>query len=102
MPKKFKMIDEDFICESCGKTVHKLEYTARDHCPFCLVSKHIDINPGDRLETCHGKLIPINVEKFKGDNLKIVYKCEKCNQIRKNIVAKDDDFDEILKIMANH
>ena len=30
------MIDEKFICENCGKNVEKLNYTARDHCPFCL------------------------------------------------------------------
>ena len=44
--KRFKMIDEDFICENCNKIVSKLNYTARDHCPFCLYSKHIDNFPG--------------------------------------------------------
>ena len=44
--KKFNMIDESFICENCGKKVTKLGYTARDHCPYCLYSKHLDINPG--------------------------------------------------------
>ena len=46
--KKFNMIDEEFICENCLNKVQKLGYTARDHCPFCLYSKHVDINPGDR------------------------------------------------------
>ena len=50
--KKFKMIDEKFICENCGYEVDKLNYTARDHCPNCLWSKHVDINPGDRLNDC--------------------------------------------------
>ena len=35
------MIDEEFICENCHKHVEKLNYTARDHCPFCLYSKHV-------------------------------------------------------------
>ena len=63
--KKFNMIDENFICENCGKNVSKLGYTARDHCPYCLYSKHLDINPGDRENTCHGLMKPIGIEKFK-------------------------------------
>ena len=63
--KKFNMIDENFICENCSNKVEKLNYSARDHCPFCLYSKHVDINPGDRLNPCHGLLVPIGVEKFK-------------------------------------
>ena len=55
MKKKFFEIDEEFICENCGKHVPKLGYTCRNHCPYCLHSKHVDINPGDRAETCHGK-----------------------------------------------
>ncbi len=97
--KKFKMIDEDFICEVCGKKVTKLGYTARDHCPYCLSSKHVDINPGDRACLCKGILEPIDIEKGKKDTYKIIYKCKKCGEIRKNIVANDDDFDMILNIM---
>lgn len=96
--KKFTMIDENFICEKCGKEVKKLGYTARDHCNFCLCSKHVDINPGDREESCKGILIPIGIEKSKNDNYKIVYKCEKCGAIRKNIMAKDDNYDKVLEI----
>lgn len=56
------MIDEDFICEVCKKEVKSLGYTARDHCPYCLSSKHVDINPGDRKCTCNGILKPIAIE----------------------------------------
>jgi DNA-directed RNA polymerase subunit RPC12/RpoP len=98
---KFTMIDEDFICEVCGKEVNKLGYTARDHCPYCLSSKHVDINPGDRLCDCKGILKPIEIEKGKKDTYKIVYKCLKCGMIKRNIAAKDDDFDKILEIMSN-
>lgn len=97
MLKKFTMIDEEFICEYCGQKVNKLGYTARDHCPFCLASKHVDINPGDRSETCQGKLVPIDIEKHK-NTYKIIYQCEKCHKIRKNIMALDDDFDKLLEI----
>ena len=94
------MIDEEFYCEVCGKLVTKLEYTARDHCPFCLSSKHLDINPGDRNADCGGMLIPIDIEKSKKDTLKIVYKCESCGIIKKNKSSSDDNFDLILEIMS--
>lgn len=96
--KRFTMIDEEFICENCGRKVSKLNYTARDHCPFCLYSKHVDILPGDRSNTCQGLLKPIDIEKFK-DTYKIIYQCEKCHQQHKNIIATDDNYDEILEIM---
>lgn len=95
--KKFNMIDEEFICQNCNKTVKPLIYSARDHCPYCLCSKHVDINPGDRNNSCQGLLKPIGIEKFK-DTYKIIYKCEKCLQEHKNIMAKDDDMNEIIKI----
>jgi len=97
--KRFKEIDESFICEVCGEKVEKLVYSSRDHCNHCLSSKHVDINPGDREETCHGILEPIGIEKAKKDTYKIVYKCKKCGAIRRNIMADDDNFEEVLRIM---
>lgn len=95
--KKFTMRDENFICENCGKSVEKLDYTARDHCPYCLYSKHVDNNPGDRLNTCHGLLKPIEIEKFK-NTYKIIYICEKCKKKHKNIMATDDNMDLIIDL----
>lgn len=91
------MIDEEFICENCNEKVLPLKYTARDHCPICLCSKHVDIMPGDRSNTCKGLLRPIGIEKFK-DTYKIIYKCEKCNKLHKNIMANDDNMDLIIKL----
>ena len=98
---KFKMIDENFKCEVCGTKVLKLGYTARDHCPNCLCSKHVDINPGDRACSCHGILKPIAIELAKKDKCKIVYACSKCGMIKRNIAAHDDNYDKILEIMSN-
>ena len=95
--KNFKKNDNGFICENCLMQVEKLGYTSRDHCPYCLYSKHVDINPGDRLNKCHGLLVPIDVEKFK-DTYKIIYKCNKCGQTHKNIMANDDSLDKIIEI----
>lgn len=99
MKKRFTVIDEKFVCDVCHKDVDKLNYTSRDHCPFCLSSKHVDIFPGDRKEECKGTLKPVAVEKHK-NTYKIVYKCLKCGKIRKNIMANDDNFDLIIQIMS--
>ena len=95
--KKFNMLDENFKCENCGYEVSKLNYSARDHCPNCLYSKHVDIMPGDRNNTCQGLMCPISIEKYK-DTYKIIYKCLKCGEINKNIMASDDNYDIIVKL----
>lgn len=95
--KKFNMIDEEFICENCGSKVEKLNYSARDHCPSCLYSKHVDILPGDRKNECCGLLKPIGIEKYK-NTFKIIYQCCKCHQIHKNIMANDDNMEKIIEL----
>lgn len=94
--KRFNELDEEFICEKCGQKVEKLNYSSRDHCNYCLYSKHVDINPGDRLNKCQGLLKPIGIEKYK-DTFKIIYICEKCKKKHKNIMARDDDMDKIIE-----
>lgn len=95
--KAFHEIDESFICENCDFRVDRLGYSCRDHCPNCLYSKHVDNNPGDRKNLCHGLLEPIGIEKFK-DSFKIIYKCKKCGNIHKNIMAKDDNINKIITL----
>lgn len=102
MNKLFTQIDEEFICENCGKEVEKLGYSCRNHCPSCLHSKHVDKNPGDREENCHGMLEPIGLETDSKKGYIIIFKCKKCGAIRRNKVAKDDDMDEIIKLSAKH
>lgn len=100
MLSKFTKIDEEFICENCGAKVSKLGYSCRNHCPVCLYSKHVDINPGDRAETCHGMLEPIKVEIDSKKGYIIIYKCKKCGKIRKNKAAEDDNIDLIIKLTS--
>ena len=95
--KRFNMIDDDFVCEHCHNKVTKLGYTARDHCNYCLYSKHVDVLPGDRNNDCHGLLKPIGIEKYR-DTYKIIYQCEKCKQLHKNIMATDDNMDLIINL----
>ena len=102
MGKKFTKIDEEFVWEHCGKKVEKLGYTCRNHCNYCLYSKHVDINPGDREETCHGMLKPIQVILDSKKGYVIIYKCEKCGAIRKNKAAIDDNMDLIIKLTVGN
>lgn len=98
--KKFNMLDEEFLCEYCHREVKKLNYTARDHCPYCLYSKHVDINPGDRANDCMGLLIPIGIEKYK-NTYKIIYKCSKCHTIHKNVMSNDDNYNLIIELSSH-
>lgn len=96
--KQFTKRDESFICENCGKEVNKLGYTSRDHCPYCLCSKHVDVTPGDRANTCKGILKPIQVLPDSKKGYIIVYKCNKCGEIHRNKAAEDDDIDLLIKL----
>lgn len=96
----FTEIDEGFICEKCGKKVEKLGYSCRDHCPYCLYSKHVDINPGDRQEECQGQLKPVSLEIDSKKGYVIIYKCKKCGKIRKNKAAKDDNMDLLIELSS--
>lgn len=96
--KTFEKNDNEFVCRVCGKNVPTLIYSSRDHCTKCLCSIHIDINPGDRANTCLGTLVPIDVETKKKGYI-INYKCQKCGQIHNNKTAEDDSFKTILKVM---
>lgn len=102
MAGNFTEIDEEFTCENCGRKVKKLGYSCRNHCPYCLYSKHVDNMPGDRQEECHGKLKPVGVELDSKKGYVIIFKCEKCGKIRKNKAAKDDNMDRIIKLSAEH
>ena len=102
MNSLFTEIDEEFICENCGKKVPKLGYSCRNHCNNCLCSKHVDKNPGDREEKCHGLLEPIGVEISHKKGYVIIHKCKKCGAIRKNKAAEDDNIDLIIKLSVNN
>ena len=97
---KFTEIDEEFVCENCGKKVSKLGYSCTNHCLFCLHSKHLDINPGDRLDDCHGILEPVSVELSGKKGYVIIFKCKKCGAIRKNKSATDDNMDLIIQLSS--
>jgi len=93
--KKFQQRKEDFICENCGNIVTGNGYT--NHCPNCLFSKHVDINPGDRLATCRGIMEPVNFE-VKGSSYVIIQLCRKCGFERKNKFSDGDNINVLLNL----
>ena len=100
MPRNFIEIDENFICDNCGKQVPKLGYSCRNHCPYCLHSKHVDKNPGDRQEQCQGDLKPVRLEIDSKKGYVIIFRCRKCGAIRKNKAAKDDNMDLMIDLSS--
>ena len=87
--KLFKKNDSPFICEHCGKEVEPLGYSSRNHCPFCLWSKHLDINPGDRANDCGGLMEPIRVEPDPKKGYVIIHRCQRCGEIHRNRAANE-------------
>lgn len=95
MEPKFQRRIEDFTCEHCGAQVTGNGFT--NHCPKCLWSKHVDIQPGDRAETCQGMMQPVGVVR-KGDGYRILFRCTTCGEERWNKSAPEDDFEVLLRI----
>jgi hypothetical protein len=95
MVKKFQKRKEDFDCEKCKEHVEGSGYT--NHCPKCLWSKHVDINPGDRASDCGSGMEPVSIEK-EGDEYILSHKCISCGHIKRNKMSKDDNFEVATKI----
>ena len=93
--KIFQRKKENFVCENCGTEVMGNGYT--NHCPKCLYSKHVDINPGDRAEKCGGLMVPIDIEIKNGQYI-IIHRCQKCGITRRNKACENDDFEAILAL----
>lgn len=97
--RQFEKNDKSFICVWCGRFVPELKYSSRDHCTNCLASLHVDINPGDRMNTCGGILFPQDVTVSGKKGYIIQYKCSKCGKLHNNKSAEDDNYSTILKVM---
>ena len=86
---------EDFVCEHCDMRVAGNGYT--NHCPRCLWSKHVDINPGDRAAACGGLMEPVAVEGTT-DSYVLVHRCGLCGEIRRNRADKHDDMGALISV----
>lgn len=103
--KRFTKNDNGFLCEKCKKEVKPLGFTSRNHCPFCLVSKHLDNLPGDRSADCGGMMEPIKVETDPKRGFVIVHRCTKCGHIGRNKAVPDakvqpDNMDLLIRLTA--
>ena len=102
----------EFRCCNCGQWVSFSEFMGtehRNHCSFCLWSRHIDLKkPGDRKSKCQAGMKPIGltfkhegVDKYgrlrKGE-LMLIHECVNCGKICLNRIAGVDNTEAILKI----
>ena len=86
--KKFQKRVENFTCEVCKYEAIGSGYT--NHCPNCLWSKHVDISPGDRENSCQGLMKPIGLDQKSGKFI-IIHRCQKCGEIKRNKVSPKDN-----------
>ncbi|MDO8638304.1 MAG: RNHCP domain-containing protein [Candidatus Daviesbacteria bacterium] len=127
-----------FKCSNCGKEVFvnnligtlnkpislefetlvkcfepKVKYFGhRNHCPFCLFSKHMDQDiPGDRKAECQNLMEPIGLTfkkegldkygKERQGEIMVIHVCPQDQKISINRIAGDDDPKIILKVFQN-
>ncbi len=95
MVKRFTKTLEDFQCEHCGQGVRGDGYT--NHCPHCLWSKHVDINPGDRACNCAGLMRPVAIE-VKGQEHIITHRCVECQFTRRQRASQVDNIEQIIEL----
>ena len=96
MSGRFTKVVENFTCAHCGTAVVGSGFT--NHCPKCLHSLHVDVNPGDRAEACRGLMEPIGATQDHSEVV-IVHRCSKCGQTRRIRKAENDNFEAILNLM---
>ena len=60
--------NDSFTCKVCGRlcTPQNAGSDHRNHCPNCLSSLHVDLEPGDRASDCGGIMDPVAVWVRKG------------------------------------
>lgn len=97
---KIHPCNESFICKVCGKTVvpNGAGSKHRNHCPYCLSSQHLDIEPGDRTADCGGVMEPIAVWVRKNNEWAIIHRCKICGMLSSNRIAADDNPMKLMSI----
>lgn len=102
----------DFTCFNCSGSFSfsKLIGTKhRNHCPFCLWSKHVDFKiSGDRKAKCSAEMKPIGLTfkhegvnkygKIRQGEIMLIHECVKCGKISINRIAGDDNPKMILQV----
>ncbi len=91
-----------FICRKCGKFVTPAEGGTRhrNHCPWCLYSRHVDVCTGDRRSHCGGLMEPIGIWVREGGEFALIHRCVSCGLMRANRIAGDDSGDVLFSLAA--
>jgi hypothetical protein len=92
---------EEFRCRHCKRMVGLPLWGGghRNHCPFCLHSRHVDgKTPGDRTSECGASMAPVGAFARSGGEHVIVHRCLGCGFERHNRIAADDHFDLVLAL----
>ena len=91
---------DSFTCKVCGRPVVAAGAGSdhRNHCPNCLSSLHLDIDPGDRQADCGGIMDPVGVWVRKNGEWAIIHRCRRCGQLSSNRVAADDNPMKLMSI----
>ena len=82
--------DAPFLCLNCGKDIEAGKGKIRDHCPFCLWGRHMDVVPGDRLSGCRGLMKPVSLENA-GEDFWVHYECLSCSHTWRVRAHPDDN-----------
>ena len=91
-----------FICQKCNKGVSKLSNGSyRNHCPFCLYSKHIDRRPGDRANSCGGLMRPVSMTYKRKKGWQLIHVCLRCGLRSINKVAVDTIQPDDYRLFSN-
>ncbi len=91
---------DSFTCKHCGRLVVSAGAGTghRNHCPNCLTSLHLDVEPGDRSADCGGLMEPIGVWVRKGGEWAIIHRCRRCGALSSNRTAADDNPVKLMSI----
>ena len=92
--------NETFTCKVCGRLVTPggAGSDHRNHCPNCLSSLHVDVEPGDRESDCGGVMEPVAVWVRKNGEWAIIHRCRRCGAFSSNRVAADDNPIKLMSI----
>ena len=91
---------DSFTCKQCGRLVVSAGAGSdhRNHCPNCLSSLHVDIEPGDRASDCGSLMEPVAVWVRKNGEWAISHRCRRCGKLSSNRVAADDNPMKLMSI----
>ena len=91
---------DTFTCRVCGRLClpENAGSDHRNHCPNCLASLHVDVEPGDRVSDCGGIMEPVAVWVRRGGEWAIIHRCKRCGALSSNRVAADDNSMKLMSI----